>query len=112
ATRRDNRMHPRIEHPQQNLDHFKATTRVALREHVRALKHHRAYDSLGKRLSDPARMRTDQVDLKLTKFFSRDRDIGKRTKAGVDAVDDFATRDDVFNKAAGPLYAGSRSGGK
>jgi hypothetical protein len=57
-------------------------------------------------------VRTDQVDLKLTKFFRRDRDLGKRAKPGVYAVNDFASRDNVFDKAASPLYAGSRSGGE
>src|SRR2546426_9664035 len=112
SARRYNRMHPGIEHPQQNVNHFFAAPRIAFCKHVRALKHHRAYYPLGKWISDSARVRTNQVDLKLSEFFRRDCDLGKRTKPGVYAVDDFATGDDVFNKAAGLFYAGPGAGGE
>jgi hypothetical protein len=50
-------------------------------------------------------MRADEIYLKLAKFVGRDRNIGKRAEAGVDAVYNLASLDYVFNEASRPLYA-------
>jgi hypothetical protein len=44
-------------------------------------------------------VRTNQIELKLTKFFGRYGDIRERAKSCVYSVNNFATRYYVFNKA-------------
>src|SRR5512143_3911478 len=105
-------MHPSVEHAKQRLYNLKPAARVAFRKHIRALNHHCANDSFGKRLADTTRMRANQVDLKLTKFLCWDGDFGKRAESCIYSINDFASRDNIFNNSSGPFDASPRTGGE
>jgi len=54
-------------------------------------------------------MRANQIDLKLAKLFGRDRNVRKRTKAGVDSVNNFTAGYYVLDEAARSFNARPRA---
>jgi hypothetical protein len=109
TARGNHRMHSCVEHREQRINDFNAAPGVTFRKHVCALNHHRSNNAFRKRLADATRMRTHKIDLKLAQLLMWNRDIRKRAKAGIDAVDRFTPRYDVLHKATRSRYSASRS---
>ena len=84
---RHDRMDARVERVDQPIERRAPDARVALREHVRAQRHHRAHGARRQRLADARRVAAQQVPLELAERVSRNLDLGQRAEAGVDAVD-------------------------
>src|SRR5438132_838 len=53
-------------------------------------------------------MRAHEVDLQFAQVVLRNRHVGEFAEACVDAIDDFAALDDLFDEAASPFDAGPR----
>ena len=76
-----------IEHVDQPLERAAADAGEALGEDVGAQRHRRTHGADRQRLADAGRVAAQQIELERAKRIARDRRLGQRAEAGVDAVD-------------------------
>jgi len=82
----DDRVHPRVERRDQRVERRATHAGVALGEHIRAQRHHRADRGYAQRRVDAGRVAPEQVTLQRGQRGPRDLDFGERAEAGVDTV--------------------------
>ncbi len=86
AARRHAGVDAMIEQGDQRLERGEADAREAFREHVGAQRHRRPHGADRQRIAQPGGVAAQQVELQRFERVRRDRDLGERTEAGVDAV--------------------------
>ncbi len=101
-------MHPRVQQSDQRIQCGDADPGKALRQHIRAQEERRAHGSRRQRIADAGRVTAQQIQLQRLERVRRDLDIGKRTKAGVDAVGGIAAARSLFDDQPRRLHAVTR----
>ena len=86
-----------VEHFTKQFDDVRPNAAETEGENIGAKQHHHTHFWLGQRISDPAGVAANEIQLKFFDFTVRNADVGQLAESRIDAINDFVAPNNVVD---------------